>query len=147
MITRGVKEWYLASLQDDEYSYHSFTPRVIIILSGPQVPFFYSTSDHHPVRTSGTILLLHEWSSFCNDASEHCFYEEILVENTIIFNTYCVVFLFSLSVSCWQFLWIFHFWFSLRYSLTFISIQYKLENMYVYSISFWCNLWISQQFE
>jgi type IV secretory pathway protease TraF len=40
--------------------YYSFTPRVIIILQGRQVPLFSSMSDHHPVRTPGTILLLHE---------------------------------------------------------------------------------------
>jgi hypothetical protein len=49
MITRGVKEWYLAFLQNDD---HSWSKRMVL--------FFYSTSDHHSVRTPGTILLLHE---------------------------------------------------------------------------------------
>jgi type IV secretory pathway protease TraF len=59
MITRGEKEWYRACLQNDDHSH--------------QVPFFYSMSDHHPVRTPGTILLLHEWSSSCKDARYHSF--------------------------------------------------------------------------
>jgi len=37
---------------------------------------------------------------------------------------YCVVFLFCFSSSCCQFLGIVHFWLSLQYSLTFISIIY-----------------------
>ena len=40
----------------------------------------------------------------------------------MVFNTYYVVFLlfFVLCTLCYQFLWIVHFWFPLRYSLTFI---------------------------
>ena len=39
----------------------------------------------------------------------------------VVFNTYCVVFLLCLSLSC-QFLWIVHFCLPLQYSLTFIYI-------------------------
>jgi hypothetical protein len=68
MITRGVKEWYLASLQDDEYSWSKrMVPGVLTgwwsLVEERQVPLIYSTSNNHPVRTPGTILLLHEWSS------------------------------------------------------------------------------------
>jgi hypothetical protein len=50
MIIRGVKEWYLASLQNDD----------------------------HPVRNPGTILLLHELSSFCKDARYHSFSPRVI---------------------------------------------------------------------
>jgi hypothetical protein len=69
MITRGVKEWYLASLQDDD---HSWSKRIV-------VPFFYSTSDHHSVRMAGTILLLQQWSSSCKDARSHSFASRVII--------------------------------------------------------------------
>jgi hypothetical protein len=96
MISRGVKEWYLASLQDDDRSWskrmvpgalqdddHSWSKRMVPgvltewwSLVGRQVPFFYSTSDHHSVRKPGTILLLHEWSSSCKDPRYHSLLHE-----------------------------------------------------------------------
>ena len=65
----------------------------------------------------------------------------------VVSNTYCFVFLLCFSSSCvpydfpfliipsvssnvcLQFLWIFHFWLSLRYPLTFMYDQYKLSSI------------------
>jgi hypothetical protein len=76
MITRGVNELYLASLQDDDYSW-SKEWYLGFLQDDDYSWFFYSTSDHHPVRTPGTIILLHEYSSSYKDArylqdDDHC---------------------------------------------------------------------------
>ena len=57
----------------------------------------------------------------------------------VVSNTYCVVFFFVLCLLCCQFLWIVHFWFHLRYSLTFIL---KWQNTFQQGIDiFWKTFW------
>jgi hypothetical protein len=86
MITGGVIEWYLASLQDDDHSWSKRMVQVPFIYSASnhhslRTPgtILYSTSDHHPLRTPGTILLLHEWSSSCKDARYHSFTPRVII--------------------------------------------------------------------
>ena len=47
-------------------------------------------------------------------------------------NTYCVVFVFVFCALCCQFIWIVHFWLSLRYHLTFIYKKQRKPSTYMY---------------
>jgi len=57
-----------------------------------------------------------------------CVCLRIVVSNTILCCVF-VLFFFVFFTLCCQFLWVVHFWLYVRYSLTFIEVQWNLCNM------------------
>ena len=62
----------------------------------------------------------------------------IVVSNTYcVFVLFCFCFFFLLCTLCYQFLWIFHFWLPLHYSLVFISYYCHLFQSTNFRKTFW----------